>query len=107
MGFHRSECRGTSTGVAEEVAVSAGNGSKRRNLPVPHIDVCHYTDEGGSIALTATTVARQCDLVRFSQKIRATKTEILWSNGPWLGKEIGLAWENFYETRGFPPFVTL
>jgi len=64
------------------------------------------TSEGGSIALTATTVTRQHDLVRFSQRIGATKKEILWSNGPWLGKEIGPAWENFYETQGFPPFAT-
>ena len=64
------------------------------------------TSEGGSIALTATTVTRQHDLVRFSQRIRATEKEILWSNGPWLGKEIGPAWENFYETQGFPPFET-
>jgi len=55
------------------------------------------TSEGGSIALTATTVTRQYD---------STKKKILWCNGPWLGKEIGPAWENFYETQGFPPFAT-
>ena len=33
--------------------------------------------EGGSIALTATTVTRQWDLVRFSQESRAVKKEIL------------------------------
>ena len=65
------------------------------------------TSEGGSIALTATTVTRQYDLVRFSQRIGATKKEILWSNGPWLGKEIGPAWESFYETQGFPPLSTV
>ena len=37
-----------------------------------------WTSEGGSIALTATTVTRQCDLVRFSQESRATKKKILY-----------------------------
>ena len=69
--------------------------------------VITQVNEGGSIALAATTITRQCDLVRFSQESRATKKEILWSNGPWLGRKIVPAWEDFYETQEFPLFATV
>ena len=48
--------------------------------------VIAQVSEGGSIALTATTITRQCDLIRISQKSRSTKKKILWSNGPWRGQ---------------------
>ena len=68
--------------------------------------VITQVNEGGSIALAATTITRQCDLVRFSQESRATKKDVLWSNGSWLCQEIVPAWENLYETQGFTLFAT-
>jgi len=106
MGICRSAISGMSTGVAAKVAVSAGSRSKWQNPPCPLLMcVIAQVSEGGSIALTATTITRQCDLIRISQKSRATKKKILWSNGPWLGQEIVPAWENFYETQGVSPFA--
>ena len=109
MGIHRSEDSRASTGVAAKVTVSAGSRSKWRKYPLPPLDVCHYTGERRKLHgahCNETTVTRQCDLVRVSQESRAAKKEILWSNGPWLGREIVPAWENYYDTQGFPPFAT-
>jgi len=31
--------------------------------------------------------------------------QILWSEGPWLGEELGKSWENYYEIQGYSPFA--
>ena len=59
--------------------------------------------EGGVIALTTTQITRQHDVVSFSQA-KACR-QILWSDGPWTGRQIEPAWEN-YESQGYKPTAT-
>ena len=59
--------------------------------------------QGGVIALTTTKITRQHDIVSFS---RATACrQILWSDGPWTGRELEPAWENYYESQGYKPMA--
>jgi len=55
--------------------------------------------QGGVIALTTTKITRQHDLVSFSQATACR--QILWSDGPWTGREIEPACENYYESQGY------
>jgi len=48
--------------------------------------------QGGVIALTTTKITRQHDIVSFSQATACR--QILWSDGPWTGREIEPAWKN-------------
>ena len=57
--------------------------------------------QGGVIALTTIKITRQHDLVSFSQATACR--QILWSDGPWTGREIEPAWENYYESQGYKP----
>jgi len=56
------------------------------------------------IALTTTKFTRQHDIVSFSQA--TVCRQILWSDGPWTGREIEPAWENYYESQGYKPTAT-
>jgi len=56
------------------------------------------------IALATTKITRQNVIVRFSQATACR--QILWSDGPWTGKEIESAWENYYESQGYKPTAT-
>jgi len=60
--------------------------------------------QGGVIALTTTKITRQHDLVSFPQATACR--QILWSDGPWTGREIEFAWENYYESQGCKPTAT-
>jgi len=60
--------------------------------------------KGGVIALTTTQITRQHDIVSFSQAMACK--QILWSDGPWTGREIEPAWENYYESQGYKPTTT-
>jgi len=60
--------------------------------------------QGGVIALTTTKITRQHDIVSFSQATACR--QILWSDGPWTGREIEPAWENYYESQGYKPMAT-
>jgi len=53
----------------------------------------------GVIALTTTEITRQHDIVSFSQATACR--QILWNDGPWTGREIQPAWENYYESQGY------
>ena len=54
--------------------------------------------QGGVIALTTTKITRQHDIVSFPQAPACR--QILRSDGPWTGREIEPAWENWYESQG-------
>jgi len=60
--------------------------------------------KGGVIALTTTKITRQHDIISFSQATACG--QILWSDGPWTGREIEPAWENYYESQGYKPTAT-
>jgi len=60
--------------------------------------------QGGVIALTTTKFTRQHDIVSFSQATACR--QILWSDGPWTGREIEPTWENYYESQGYKPTAT-
>ena len=60
--------------------------------------------QGGVIALTTTKITRHHDIVSFSQA--TAFRQILWSDGPWPGREIEPAWENYYESQGYKPTAT-
>jgi len=60
--------------------------------------------QGGVIALTNTKITRQHDIVGFSQATACR--QILWSDGPWTGREIQPAWENYYELQGYKQTAT-
>ena len=108
MDFHSQKAKEQAQNWQKRLQSAQATGQSGEVSPCPlSMFSITQTSEGGSIALTATTVTRQCDLVRFSQESSATKKEILWSNGPWLGREIVPAWKNYYETQGFPTFATV
>jgi len=50
--------------------------------------------QGGVIAMTTTKITRQHDSVSFPQATACR--QILWSHGPWTGREIEPTWENYY-----------
>jgi len=80
--------------------------SKRQDAPsCPLLKfITTEASQGGVIALTTTKITRQHGLVSFS---RATACrQILWSDGPWTGREIEPAWENHYESQGYKPTAT-
>jgi len=56
------------------------------------------------IALTTTKITRQHGIVSFSQATACR--QIFWSDGPWTGREIEPAWENYYESQGYKPTAT-
>jgi len=58
----------------------------------------------GVIALTTTRITRQQDIISFSQATACR--QILWSDGPWTGREIEPAWENYNESQGCKPTAT-
>jgi len=60
--------------------------------------------QGGMIALTTTKITRQHDIISFSQATACR--QIFWSDGPWTGREIEPAWENYYEAQGYKPTTT-
>jgi len=60
--------------------------------------------QGGVIALTTTKITRQHEIVSFSQA--TAYRQILWSDGPWIVREIEPAWENYYESQGYKPTAT-
>ena len=60
--------------------------------------------QGGVIAITTTKITRQHDFVSFSQATACR--QILWSDGPWTGREIEPEWENYYESQGYKPTAT-
>ena len=60
--------------------------------------------QGGVIALTTTKITRQHDTVSFSQA--TAFRQILWSDGPWTGREIEPTWKNYYESQGYRPTAT-
>jgi len=60
--------------------------------------------QGGVIALPTTKITRQHDMVSFSQATACR--QILWSDGPWTGRVIEPAWENYYESQGYKPTAT-
>jgi len=49
-----------------------------------------------------TKITRQCEIVSFSQASACR----LWSDGPWTGREIQPAWENYHESQGYKPTAT-
>jgi len=60
--------------------------------------------QGGVIALTTTKFTRQHDIVSFSQA--TASRQMLWSDGPWTGRKIEPAWENYYASQGYKPTAT-
>jgi len=60
--------------------------------------------QGGVIALTTTEITRQHDIISSFQATACR--QILWSDGPWTGREIEIAWENYYELQGYKPTAT-
>ena len=60
--------------------------------------------QGGVIGLITTKFTRQHDIVSLSQTPACR--QILWSDGPWTGREIEPAWENYYESQGYKPTAT-
>jgi len=60
--------------------------------------------QGGVIALTTTKITRQHDTFSFPQA--TAWRQILWSDGPWTGREIEPAWANYYELQGYKPTAT-
>jgi len=61
-------------------------------------------NQGGVIALTSEKIARQHEIVSFSQATACR--QIRWSDGPWTGRETEPAWENYYELQGYKPMAT-
>ena len=59
---------------------------------------------GGVIALVIKKITRQHDIVSFPQATACR--QILWSDGPWTGREIEPAWKNYYESQGYKPTAT-
>ena len=55
--------------------------------------------------ITTTRVTQMHDAVKTLQDGPENVKEIIWSEGPWLGKELEKAWENYYEIQGFWPFA--
>jgi len=64
------------------------------------------TKEGGMMVITTTRVTQMHDIVNTLQDGPESVKEILWSGGPWLGKELVKAWENYYKVQGYSPFAT-
>jgi len=64
------------------------------------------TKEGGMMVITTTRITQMHDIVKTLQDGPESVKEILWSAGPWLGEELGKAWENYYEVQGYLPFAT-
>ena len=106
MGFHRAMSIEASTRVANGVGIGATKASRRSRCPLMlTLKVYHYRGKPRSvIALTTTKITRQLDIVSISQATACR--QILWSDGPWTGKEIEPAWENHYKSRGYKPTAT-
>jgi len=58
------------------------------------------------MVITTTRITQMHDIVKTLQDGPESVKEILWSEGPWLGKELEKAWENYYEIQGSSPFAT-
>ena len=106
MGFHRAASIKASTRVANGVGIGAIKASRRSRCPLcPLLKfITTEASQGGVIALTTTNITQQHDFVSFSQATACR--QILWSDGPWTGKEIESAWENYYESQGYKPTAT-
>ena len=55
---------------------------------------------------TTTQVTQVHDIAKTLQDGQESAKEILWSEGPWLEKELEKAWENYYEVQGYSLFAT-
>jgi len=55
---------------------------------------------------TTTQVTQVHDIAKTLQDGQESAKEILWSEGPWLEKELEKAWENYYEVQGYSPCAT-
>jgi len=58
------------------------------------------------MVITTTRITQMHDIVKTLQDGPESVEEIFWSEGPWLGEELEIAWENYYEVQGYSPFVT-
>ena len=58
------------------------------------------------MVITTTRITQMHDIVKTLQDGPESVKEILWSEGPWLGKELEKARENYYEVQGYSPFAT-
>ena len=56
--------------------------------------------QGGVIALTATKFTRQHDFFCFPRGTAGCR-QILWNDGPWTGREIEPAWDDYHESQGY------
>jgi len=100
MGFHRatSNKKGKEGQTVWELAQS--NRQDAHDAPsCPLLKFINTASQGGVIALTTTRITRQHDIVSFSQATACR--QILWSDGPWTGREIEPAWEKYYESQGY------
>jgi len=60
--------------------------------------------QGGVIVLTTTKITRQHYIVSFSQATACR--QILWNDGPCIGREVEPAWKNYYELQAYKPTAT-
>ena len=58
------------------------------------------------MVITTTRITQMHDIVKTWQDGPESVKEILCSEGPWLGEELGKAWENYHEVQGYSPFAT-
>ena len=58
------------------------------------------------MVVTTTRITQMHDIVKTLQDGPKNVTEILWSEGPWLGEELEKTWENYYEVQGYSRFAT-
>jgi len=58
------------------------------------------------MVITITRVTHMHDIVKVLQDGPESIKEILWSESPWLGKELEKAWKDYYEVQGYSPFAT-
>jgi len=106
MGFHRATSIEASTRVANSLELAQPKRQDAHDAPSCPLSkfITTEVNQGGVIALTTTKITRQHDIVSFSQAMACR--QILWTDGPWTGREIELAWENKYESQEYKRTAT-
>jgi len=81
---------------AEQIADAGPN----RVSPLTAFQITEM-NEGGMMAITTTRVTQVHDIVKTLQERPESAKEILWSECPWLAKELEKALENYYEIQSY------
>jgi len=106
MGFHRAT--NVEAVIEWQTVLELAQPKRQDAHDAPSFPLSKFitteASQGGVIALTTTKITRQQDIVSFSQA--PAGRQILWSDGPWTGREIEPAWENYFESQGYKPTAT-